>query len=487
MSYTFYLLINLKTKQVNKFIQHPVFKIISEIADEQNREAYVIGGFVRDALLNRPCKDFDILTIGSGIDLAIKVAKRINPKLKVNVFKNFGTAMFKWKNLEVEFVGARRESYRQDSRKPVVEDGTLDDDQCRRDFTINALAIGLHKSAYGKLLDPFCGVDDLQNRIIRTPLEPEKTFSDDPLRMMRAIRFATQLEFHISEKSSQGIINQAERISIISKERIVDEFNKILLSRKPSIGIKLLEKTGLLTLILPEITEMKGVSECEGKSHKDNFLHTCIVVDNVAQNSDNLWLRWAALLHDIGKPETKRCSAHGWTFHGHEAVGANIIEPLFRRMKLPLNDKMKYVKKLVMLHLRPIVLAQDIVTDSAIRRLLFDAGDDTDDLMILCEADITSANDERVRRYFQNFKLVRQKLKEIEEKDAIRNWQAPISGDLIMKAYDLKPCREIGIIKAAIKDAILDGVIANKYEAAYQFMLKKGKEIGLVLNSEYEK
>lgn len=465
---------------MKQHLKHPVFKLISECSAEMNVPAYVIGGWVRDLLLNRPCKDIDIVAIGSGIELATRVAKKLGGNYHVTVFKNFGTAHIKYEDYDIEFVGARKESYRIESRKPLVENGTLEDDQNRRDFTINALAISLSENNYGELINHLGGLEDLGNLTIRTPLAPAITYSDDPLRMMRAIRFATQLNFAIEEKSLQAIAENKERIKIVSAERITDELNKIILSPQPSIGFKLLFDTGLLNLIFPLMANLQGVQTIGNKSHKDNFYHTLEVLDNICKTTDDLWLRWAAILHDIAKPHTKRFEeGHGWTFHGHEDKGSRMVPKIFADLKLPLNEKMKYVQKLVLLHLRPIVLAKSIVTDSAVRRLLFEAGEDIDDLMKLCDADITSKNPVKVNRYRANYELVREKLKEVEEMDHLRNWQPPISGEDIMKAFNMGPSKEIGIIKNAIREAILDGVIKNDAAEAHEFMLLKGKEIGL--------
>ncbi|WP_257669624.1 CCA tRNA nucleotidyltransferase [Parapedobacter tibetensis] len=463
---------------MNELLQHPIFTLLSDIAEECKVECYVIGGYVRDKVMERDFKnDIDIAVVGSGIDFAQRVGNRLNAK--VAVYKNFGTAMLTHQSLQIEFVGARKESYRADSRKPIVENGSLEDDQNRRDFTINAMALSLNKGDFGQLLDPFGGITDIQHRIIRTPLDPNETFSDDPLRMMRAIRFATQLNFKIDIAAINAIKTNTERIKIISKERITDELNKIILSNRPSIGFKYLFDTGLLHLVFSAMANLYGVEIINGKGHKDNFYHTLEVLDNVAMLSDDLWLRWAAIMHDIAKPATKRFDKrHGWTFHGHEDKGARMVPKLFADLKLPLNDKMKFVQKLVLLHLRPIVLAQDIVTDSAVRRLLFEAGDDIDDLMMLCHADVTTKNEYKKKKYRQNFELVKQKLRDVEERDQIRNWQPPVSGEDIMEAFGLKPGKEVGIIKNTIREAILEGDIPNNREEAYRFMLEKGKELG---------
>lgn len=459
-------------------IDNPVFKCVCDLASRENFQAFVIGGYVRDLLLKRVSKDIDIVVLGNGIEAAEKTAKKLKNTSKVSVFKRFGTAMFKYKGLEIEFVGARKESYSPDSRKPAVENGSLSDDQNRRDFTINALALSLNKENFGELIDPFQGTEDIGDGIIRTPLEPGITFSDDPLRMMRALRFAAQLNFKIEEKTEQAIRENRERIKIVSEERITAEINKIILSDKPSVGFKLADKTGLLEYIFPELAEMKGVETIKGKSHKDNFLHSLQVLDNIAPVTDNIWLRYAALLHDIAKPRTKRFSDSGWTFHSHEFVGAKMVPVIFKRMRLPLNGKMRYVQKLVRLHLRPIALVKDIVTDSAVRRLLFDAGNDIEDLMNLCEADITSKNEKRVNRYLKNFKIVRQKLREVEEKDRLRNWQPPVSGNEIMEMFDIPPSKTVGILKDSVKEAILEGKIRNERKAAIEYLTKQAKKEG---------
>jgi len=463
------------------YLKYPVFGVITQVAEEMQVPAFVIGGFVRDILLNRENKqDIDIVVKGSGIDFAHQVAKKLGDKIHVKFFRNFGTAMLKYQDWKIEFVGARKESYRRNSRKPIVEDGTLEDDQNRRDFTINAMAIDLTRDHLGKLVDPFNGLNDLKQRLIKTPLNPDITFSDDPLRMMRAIRFAVQLDFTIEAECFRAIARNAGRITIVSSERIVDELNLIIQGDVPSKGLKMLDKSGILPIIFPEFVALKGSEMIDGKGHKDNFNHTLEVLDRVAAKSDNLWLRWAAILHDIAKPHTRKFLPDvGWTFHTHEYKGSKMVPGIFRRLKLPLNEKMRYVEKLVLLHLRPIVLAEDKVTDSAVRRLLFETGEDIDDLMLLCEADITSKNPKKVSNFLRNFEIVRQKLKEIEEKDRLRNWQPPVSGELIMKTFGLPPSKEVGLIKDSITEAILEGEIPNEFNAAFQRMLLEGKRLGL--------
>jgi poly(A) polymerase len=476
---------------LSEHLDHEVFRIIAGVAAREGVESYVIGGFVRDLLLKGKAtgaKDIDIVVLGSGIKMAEKVKEAIGGEVHFTVYRNFGTALLKWGDTAIEFVGARKESYRRDSRKPVVENGSLEDDQNRRDFTINALAISLNPGTFGSLLDPFEGRKHLEEKLIRTPLDPGQTFSDDPLRMLRGIRFATHLGFHIEKATLEAITRHRERIGIVSQERITDELNRMLMAEKPGQGFILLDRTGLLEIVLPELYEMKGVEEVEGQFHKDNFLHTLQVLDNIAEKTEDLWLRWAALLHDVAKPRTKKFGeGTGWTFHGHEFIGAKMIPGIFRRLKLPLNEKMKYVQKLVLLHLRPIVLSQDVVTDSAVRRLIYDAGEDLEDLMTLCEADITSKNERTVKRHLKNFGIVREKIVEIEEKDHIRNFQPPITGDDIQHAFGIGPSKPVGLIKNAIKEAILDGEIPNEFGAACRKMMETGKSLGLELKNPLDK
>ena len=467
-------------EELAQLLDKDIFHTISEVADQLGVDCYVVGGYVRDIFLQRPSNDIDVVVVGSGIEVASALKQRLGKKAHLSVFRNFGTAQVKYKNTEVEFVGARKESYNHDSRKPIVEDGTLEDDQNRRDFTINAMAICLNANRFGELVDPFYGIEDLEDGIIRTPLDPDITFSDDPLRMLRCIRFATQLRFLIDDETFDALERNAERIKIISGERIKDELNKIMMTPTPSRGFVDLHRCGLLRLILPELTAMDIVETTNGRSHKNNFYHTLEVLDNICKHTDNLWLRWAALLHDVGKPRSKRWDpAIGWTFHNHNIIGAKMVPQIFRRLSLPLDMKMKYVQKLVDLHMRPIVIADDVVTDSAVRRLMNDAGDDIDDLMTLCEADITSKNEQRKKNFLENFRIVRQKLVDIEEKDRIRNFQPPVDGDEIMRLFNLKPCREIGTLKTALKDAILDGKVPNEHEAALAFVLHKAAQMGL--------
>ena len=460
--------------------EREIFMLIEQAAASLKMPTYVVGGYVRDRFLGTASKHMDIVCVGSGIQLAREIAALLRPIPRVVVYQRFGTAMLKHKDLEIEFVGARKESYRADSRKPTVENGTLEDDQNRRDFTINALAVSLNSDSFGEIIDPFGGLHHLEQKLIKTPLAPDRTFSDDPLRMMRGIRFSTQLNFNIEEETLESIARNKNRIKIVSAERITTELNKIILSPKPSIGFKKLFDTGLLEIFFPEMVALHGVETRNGRSHKDNFYHTLEVVDNLSEKTDDLWLRWAAVLHDIAKPPTKRFDkSQGWTFHGHEALGASMVPKIFRRLKLPLDNQMKYVQKLVRLHLRPISLTKDNITDSAVRRLLFDAGEDIEDLMLLCEADITSKNPKKVRRYLDNYEMVRKQLRELEDRDRIRNWQPPISGEIIMDTFNIKPCKEVGLVKMAIREAILDGKIGNDYDQAYAFMLEKGTQLGL--------
>jgi poly(A) polymerase len=467
--------------ELKEHFNNKIFHQISETADELGLECYVVGGYVRDIFLNRPSKDIDVVVVGSGIEMAEAFGKKLGRGAHVSVFRNFGTAQVKFRDTEVEFVGARKESYSHDSRKPIVENGTLEDDQNRRDFTINAMAVCLNHERFGELVDPFGGLDDLKERTIRTPLDPDITFSDDPLRMMRCIRFATQLNFYIDDVTFSALERNKERIRIISRERIADELNKILLSPVPSKGFVELDRCGLLGLIFPEVSALQGVEVKNGRAHKDNFYHTLEVLDNISKQTNNLWLRWSALLHDIAKPRTKRWEPKiGWTFHNHNFIGEKMIPEIFRKMKLPMNEKMKFVQKMVSLHMRPIVIADEEVTDSAVRRLLFEAGDDIDDLMLLCEADITSKNETRKQHFLENFKLVRFKLKDLQDRDYKRLFQPPIDGEEIMRIFGLGPCREVGVLKETIKNAILDGKISNDYEIAYKFMMEKAKKMGLV-------
>ena len=473
-------MVELTKEELKQYFKADIFKQISATADALGLECYAVGGYVRDIFLQRPSQDIDVVVVGSGIAMAEALGKRLGRGAHVSVFKNFGTAQVKYHGMEVEFVGARKESYTHDSRKPVVENGTLEDDQNRRDFTINALAICLNAARYGELVDPFDGIGDLKERTIRTPLDPDITFSDDPLRMMRCIRFATQLNFYIDDETFEALGRNRERIAIISRERIADELNKIILSPTPSKGFIDLDRCGLLELVFPELAALQGVETRNGRGHKDNFYHTLEVLDNISKQTNNLWLRWAALLHDIAKPQTKRWEPRiGWTFHNHNFIGAKMVPDIFRKMKLPMNEKMKYVQKLVGLHMRPIVIADEEVTDSAVRRLLFEAGDDIDDLMTLCEADITSKNRERKQRFLDNFQLVRRKLKDLEERDRIRNFQPPVSGEEIMQTFGLPPCQQVGVLKSAIKDAILDGIIPNEHDVARAFMLQRAEKMGL--------